>query len=475
MLTLSNEVGREGSDQERRARAQTLNRAPRLLLLDLDQIAQQSLAEVLGANKVEFECTTTDSIDPHALRTGQFDLVALEEGAGRHWETDPQLRLLRSYGLAFFVVADGLDERRAAQARAAGALAYLELPARWELLEQLLQTHQAMGASRATIDQGRGSRAVELKSQSMRRLMERLDRLVLTRSSVLISGESGVGKRTLARELHARSAQRGLWVEVDCYGESEPHLGQTLFGTPPIGSGAEATHEPGALQFAEQGTLFLHKVGQLPFGMQGQLLRQLESATRGPDLRAGSAARAPRVISSTSEDLRAAIDSGRIREDLYFALSTVELRVPSLRERPEDIEALAQGFLERQNSNFGTQTRWSQEALEFLRTLKWEGNIRELERFVERCFIWSDGPRVLELEAVQMQAERARISASVGHPLGGDGHGQVVLRVGESIPEAERKLIEATLGEVAGDKRKAAGILGISLKTLYSRLKRYSV
>jgi DNA-binding NtrC family response regulator len=450
--------------------------ALKVLLLGLSATTERSIVALLGERLPALDQADLDAVQPAELSRSRYDLIVLEDLGAESGHAESLWAWLAKQGLSFLILSGTPDERRAARAQRAGACGYLGLPTSWKDLEAVLEG-VAHGERNSTSPGPQPTPEPAVwEDPAMVDLGDRARRVAVTNSTVLLRGEMGVGKSRLAHLIHAQSNRSARpWIEVDADANSEEALDLALFGAQPSMARFAERAVPGALEQAQGGTLYIREIARLPSSLQVRLLRALE---RGELRRSGDPSPTPldvRVLASSSEDLAAAVAEGRLREDLYYELSTVELLVPPLRERPQDIEALAKHVLREQNQRYGTRTRWSAEALEHLKGLPWEGNVRELRRFVQRCFVWSDGPAELSLDLVHKQADRLRLS-SVAPPLpAGTAEDRVVVSVGESIPMAERKLIEATLERFGGDKRLAAKTLGISLKTLYTRLQRYRV
>ncbi len=449
-------------------------RSLRVLLLGLSPHAARSLEPLLGERLPNLERAELDAIQPAQVSRAHYDLVVVEDRDAEGGHADSLWMWLAKLGLPYLVVSGAPDERRAERARRSGACGYLEWPSRWNELEEVLArvaSGEASGVERRSQLLADGA---EWEDPRMVALGARARRLARTKCRVLLRGEPGVGKSRLARLIHGESDRYAkAWIEFDGDANAEGSADLALFGAPAFTAKLSDGAVPGALEQAHGGTLYIREVAKLPLQVQVRLLRTLE---RGELRRSQSRVATPldvRVVASSSEDLTEALDSGRLREDLYLELSTVELYVPPLRERPRDIEALAKQILREQNQSYGTRTRWAPDALALLGSLPWVGNIRELRRFVQRCFVGNDGPNELSSALVQQQIDHMRLSSSWPAALEEQLDGRVVVAVGESILDVERKLIEATLEHLGGDKRLAAQTLGISLKTLYTRLQRY--
>ena len=281
-------------------------------------------------------------------------------------------------------------------------------------------------------------------------------------TSVLIQGESGTGKELLAEAIHVASRRRGTYVTVNCGGLSKELLSSELFGHE-RGSftGANRRHI-GVFERANQGTLFLDEITEMPMEMQPYFLRVLET---NRIQRVGGEEEVPvdvRVIAATNRDPWEAVRSQKLREDLYFRLRVMPIELPPLRSRGEDVRLLAESFLDALNQRHATTKRFADETLQRFAAYDWPGNVRELKHAVHHGYIVSEGD-----DGVILPPERFDTPWS-------EGAGSAGLKVGRSIREVEKDLIQITLDHCQGDKRAAAAMLGVSLKTLYNRLNEYS-
>jgi DNA-binding NtrC family response regulator len=271
-------------------------------------------------------------------------------------------------------------------------------------------------------------------------------------ATVLIQGESGTGKEGAARLIHQRSARReGPFVAVNCAAIPEQLLESELFGhVKGAFTGADRTRR-GLFAEANGGTLFLDEIADMPLSLQVKLLRALQDKTIRP---VGGNEELPldlRVISATNRDLSVQVREGRFREDLYYRLAVIPIRLPSLRERPEDIPLLAQHVLDRVSATLGRRfDGFTDEALGRLTAHRWPGNVRELENVVERAATLPKGPLI----------GAADLGLDLASPGPAEGRGR------PTLAELEQRYIEQVLAEVDGDKLRAARILGISVRTL---------
>jgi two-component system response regulator AtoC len=320
---------------------------------------------------------------------------------------------------------------------------------------------------------GRLQRMCELYGvcDSMRALFDTIERVASVNATVVVLGESGSGKELVANAIHQLSERRGRpFVAVNCGALPETLIESELFGHE-RGSftGAARTHR-GCFERASGGTLFLDEITEMPIDMQVRLLRALET---GRFSRIGGdqeIATDVRVIAASNRDLRNAVATGKLREDLMYRLCVIPVTVPPLRERGADTPLLAEMFLEQLNEEGGTEKTFTDEARERLAAHPWPGNVRELKNVVHRAYVLSDDEVVVDLDRDFAAAVENSVSRP---PLEAPSSNEVVIRVGTSLDLAERALIMATLRAVEGSKSKAAQVLGISLKTLYNRLHAY--
>jgi DNA-binding NtrC family response regulator len=279
---------------------------------------------------------------------------------------------------------------------------------------------------------------------------------------VLLIGESGTGKELAAHTVHELSRRRDApFLPLNC-GAVAPQLIETeLFGHE-RGSftGADRQHK-GFFERANGGSIFLDEITEMPMALQVKLLRVLETGTF---TRVGGAAQIAsnvRIIAATNRDPEKAVTEGKLREDLYHRLNVFPIHLPPLRERGVDIEQLALSFLEEQNLAEGTSKSFSHDALVRLYQHHWPGNVRELRNYVQRAYIMAD-------DIVEGEIVAAAVAPRV------DAGTTITIHVGTPLAEVERRVTMATLAYCGQVKRKAAQILGVSLKTLYNRLETYN-
>jgi DNA-binding NtrC family response regulator len=303
-------------------------------------------------------------------------------------------------------------------------------------------------------------------SPAMQKVRDLIGRVAPTDSTVLICGESGCGKELVAESIHAMSPRAAKpFVAINCAAIPATLIEAELFGHE-RGSftGALRTRE-GVFERASGGTLLLDEITEMPLDLQSRLLRVLETKRLN---RVGGSSDLEvdvRVLASTNRSPAKAFEEGRLREDIYYRLAVVTVQLPPLRERTEDVLVLAEFFLAELNLRNGTRKRLSDDLrARFLRH-HWPGNVRELRNAVERAFILCDGE--LFLSETDMPTLRQ------AHEGEGTTADLIQIPIGATLEEIERTFILATLKHFEGDKRRAADVLGCSLKTLYNKLHAY--
>jgi DNA-binding NtrC family response regulator len=299
-------------------------------------------------------------------------------------------------------------------------------------------------------------------SKAMNHLRHQINRVATTDVSVFLLGESGTGKELVAAEIHAKSLRNNkLFLPINCGAISPQLIESELFGHEKGSfTGADRLHR-GYFERANEGTLFLDEVIEMPVSLQAKFLRVLET---GKFIRVGGDNEIQsdvRIIAATNQNPSHAIAEGYFRLDFYHRLNTFPIRIAALRERGEDIELLARHFLNEFNHLNGTRKIISAKMMPQLRQCLWPGNVRELRNFIQRACILAD-------EIVDLPAPVGVADAST------TGSRHLAIRVGITLAEVDRQLIMATLSFCGGAKKRAAHLLGISLKTLYNRMEEYS-
>ena len=332
-----------------------------------------------------------------------------------------------------------------------------------KLVETLLNTAQnapASGKKTATTPASTASSMYWGESPVMQQLRMLVEKVAATDANILITGENGTGKEMLAREIHALSARhRKEMVSVDMGAITESLFESELFGHVKGAFTDAHADRPGKFEVADQSTLFLDEIGNLPYHLQAKLLTAIQ---RRSIVRVGSNTLVPvdiRLICATNRNLSEMADKGEFREDLLYRINTIHLEIPALRERQEDIIPLAERFIIRFCKQYGKPAlRLDNAAREKLMQHPWSGNIRELEHAIEKAVIICDGAF---LSAGLFQLQRRNEASE--------------MPAASTLEDMEKQMIRRTLDKCGGNLSAVASQLGITRQTLYNKMKKYGL
>jgi len=413
------------------------------------QIAMQKGAKVQQAETVD------RALDQ--LRAGQgADLIMIDV----HADIAHLVSSLESERIALPVIACGVgnDSQAAVRAIKAGAKEYIPLPPDAELIAAVLH---AVSEEPSTI---------VYNDPGMADVIKMADQIAPSEASVLITGASGTGKEMMARHLHAKSRRKDkTFVAVNCAAIPENLLESELFGHEKGAFTGAVSRRVGKFEEADGGTLLLDEVSEMDPRLQAKLLRALQE--REID-RVGGAKPVKvdvRIIATSNRNLQEEVAKGTFREDLYFRLNVVNLVMPSLARREQDIPLLARHFVKKYSeANHIDERPISEGAMSRLKAHNWPGNVRELENAIHRAVILATGSEI--------GPETIMVSGSQGAPAAGisDADMETAALVGRTVADVERDLIIDTLHHCLGNRTHAANILGISIRTLRNKLRQYS-
>jgi len=438
-----------------------------VLLVEDDRAHVEALRTLLDDEGFEVEAVETLAAARKALEERHVDLLLcdLQLPDGTALQLLPVLEERPLTDLVLVTGQGSVDS--AVAAFRGGAVDYLtkpvEVPRLRKILAQVRRTARLRGQVKALRSQlrqfGRFGKLVGA-SEAMQGVYDQVLRVAPTQATVLLTGETGTGKEVVAATIHELSARsdRPFWP-LNCGAIAPTLIESELYGHERGSFTGATSRQQGVFERADGGTLFLDEITEMPLELQAKVLRALES---GEIQRVGGDATLRvdvRVIAACNRDPHAAVKEGRFREDLLYRLLVFPIHLPSLRERGDDISLLADHMLAARNRQEGTRKVFSKAARERLRLHDWPGNVRELEHAIERAFILADD---------QIGPECLAVGGAVPSPPTED----LGIHVGMSTSEAERLLTLATLDHY-GEKKKTAEVLGISLKTLYNRLKSY--
>ena len=398
-----------------------------------------------------------------ALREHKFDLLfvdlLLPDGSG--------LELASEGGPKTIIITGHPSIETAIRAVRGPVVDYLVKPvdraALLKCIDQVI-SDQSEQRDRARVARRQGSHAhghLLGDSAPMKALRETVSEYGEMGITVLITGESGTGKELVARALHESRNPSGPFAAVNCGAIPQDLLASELFGHEKGSFTGAATQHKGLFERAEGGVVFLDEIGELPLQQQIALLRVLETRTVQ---RVGAETEIPistRVVAATNRNLEQEVSAGAFREDLYYRINVLPIHVPPLRERDGDIGLLAEHFLTQYAEEYATPNALSTDALARLRAYRWPGNVRELKHTLLRAAMLNRGEACVDKLPDGFDRPPTWLTPADG------------LAPGMSVREVEKNLIEKTLDHFEGNRKMAADALGISLKTLYNRLKEY--
>jgi DNA-binding NtrC family response regulator len=303
------------------------------------------------------------------------------------------------------------------------------------------------------------------RSPAMQEIFATITRVAPTRATVLLAGESGVGKDLIARAIHFHSPRRDKpFVKINCSALPENLMESELFGYERGAFTGAVTSKPGKFEQADTGTVMLDEIGDVPPSIQVKLLRVLQerelerlgsNKTKQIDVR---------VVAATNADLRVALENGTFREDLYYRLNVLPLNIPPLRQRKVDIPYLADHFVEKVSKDMGRSCKLAEDALERLMAYDWPGNVRELENAIERSIVLCTGD-VLEAADIRLDTNRTKPAMAASN----------FLPEGMNLDQYEQSIIREALRRAAGNKSHAARLLGITRNALRYRLSQMGI
>ena len=393
----------------------------------------------------------------HLRRDGRVDVVLCDMAH----DIGALVAALAAERIAVPVVACGVGVNAAAAAGAirAGAREFLPLPPDADLIAAILDA--AAGETDAVV----------VRDPVMLATMRRAEQVAGADASVLLTGESGTGKEVLARHIHRRSRRaNAAFVALNCAAIPDNLLESELFGHEKGAFSGAVARRVGKFEAADGGTLLLDEIGEMDVRLQAKLLRAVQEREIDRIGGSGPVRVNVRILATTNRDLLAAVGQGRFREDLYFRLNVVSLRIPPLRERPGDIAALAEHFARRYADLNGVPfRRLTPLALQRLTAHGWRGNVRELENTVHRAVLLAGGP-VIDIDSIELTpGSPGSTVASMPSQTGG-----ISGLVGRRMEEVERDLIVETLLHTLGNRAHTAVILGISIRALRNKLRDYT-
>ncbi|MCX5912235.1 MAG: sigma-54 dependent transcriptional regulator [Deltaproteobacteria bacterium] len=448
---------------------------PRILVVDDEESIRMMLRAVLEEEGYEIIEAADGPEAVKAVEQNPLDLILLDirmttmDGI----ETLTEIRKISPFVPVLMMTAYA-TVKTAVEALKAGAFEYLAKPLDIEELKILVQKaleYYRLREENLTLKERLGSRfdfsRIIGKGRKMKELFDFLAQVAPSEATVLILGESGTGKELVANAIHHNSPRtQQPFVKVACAALPETLLESELFGHEKGAFTGAIARREGRFQAAHRGTIFLDEVGEMSLAIQTKLLRVLQEREFEPVGSSRTVKVDVRVIAATNKDLGKEIKEGRFREDLFYRLNVIPIHLPPVRERKEDIPALANHFLSLyREKNKKEIKEISPKALDLLIRHDWPGNIRELENCLERAVIVARGELIAP----------ADLPPAIQNLPAGKEDAEIPFPAGISLEEAEKALILKTLEDAGGNRSRAAEILGINRRTLQMKLKEYGM
>ena len=445
----------------------------KILVVDDDSLLRDFLSETLNRSGYRVDLASTGEEALEKIKREDYDVILSDvrmpnmDGmellkTTRDFLPDAKMVMMTAYGTV----------QNAVEAMKLGAFHYVMKPFSIDeielVLKRALDHKQLLLENKLLRSEVLGKYRFENivgKSPQMQEIFELVETVADTKATVLITGESGTGKELIARAIHYNSPRReGPFIRINCAALPEGLVESELFGHEKGSFTGAIRQSRGRFELADRGTLLLDEVSEISLHLQGKLLRVLQEREFE---RVGSGIPIQvdvRIIATSNRNLNRLIEKGEFRKDLFYRLNVVPIHIPTLRERREDIPALAQHFLKKYNLENNRQIEGiSQKAFEMFLEYFWPGNVRELENFIERAVVTAKGkilnlrdfPRELTFGGIKLPSDE--------------------IEVGSTIYAAERKLILKTLKAQGGNRTKAAEVLGVSTRTLRNKLHEYGL
>ncbi len=438
----------------------------RILIIDDEEKITRILKEAISKEGYDVETRSGAEEALPLIEKGGIDIILCDLRLGGM----DGLELLRrsreaSPGTDFVMMTAYASSTTAVEAMRLGAYEYLIKPFQIDevtlLLRRISERRELMIENIALKEKmsSKGKGRILGDSPGIRSVLDLIGKVAPTPAPVLITGDSGTGKELVAAEIHTLSLRATKpFIVINCAAVPENLLESELFGHEKGAFTGAIQKKPGQFRLADGGSLFLDEIGELPLALQAKLLRALDNGDFLPLGGTRPVKVDVRIIAATNRDLEKLSATGGFRQDLFYRLNVFPIRISPLRDRKEDILPISKAFL----SGRALSSEISADVVEMLEAYSWPGNVRELRNVLERAIILSGGKAI----------EREHIMIPGGGPdIAGDGLSALVGR--KSLEEIEKSLIDIALEKTGGNKSKAAELLGITRRTLYSRMEKY--
>ncbi len=447
----------------------------KILIVDDEPDICKALRFLLEMEEYSVTCAFNGEEALEILKTDTFDIVLTDLKMGRidGMKVLEKVKELSSDTPVVIMTAFGSIES-AVEAMKRGATDYVVKPFLNEeiklTLRRLIEQKKIIGrimkeniALKQQISQRMACRDFVADSEAMMKIVETLEKVIPTKSNILILGESGTGKGLLAELVHCNSPRRDKpYICINCSAIPEGLLESELFGYRKGAFTGAIADKIGLIALAHQGTLFLDEIGDMPINLQAKLLKVLETSEVYPLGDTKPRLVDIRVIAATNVDIENRIKSGKFREDLYWRLNVIEIKIPPLRERKEDIEMLCTHFIKKLNADHNKNIKGiERDALSLLIDHSWPGNVRELKNTLERSVVLSEGPFLTV--------------ADLPEKLRKDDAAKDIPPLKAYLGDYEKNLLLQTYNSHNRNKEETARALGIDLATLYRKFKKYGI
>lgn len=447
----------------------------RILIVDDEKNIRSGLAKAMEMDGYEVLLAEDGQTALKTMLKTEIDLIISDLRMPKVGGEELLKKVAVSYPTVPVIILTGHGTvDNAVQAMRDGAYDFITKPVNLDRLSLLIKRalgsrelalkHRKLQAEVSKLERRRHDREMVGKSASMVQIFQLINQVAPTKAGILISGESGTGKELVANAIHAQSPRKvAPLIKVHCAALSESLLESELFGHEK-GSFTGATGQrKGRFELADGGTIFLDEIGEINQSVQIKILRVLQEKAFERVGGEKTITVDVRTIAATNRDLKAEVAQGRFREDLYYRLNVVNIALPPLRERVEDIPLLAAKYLKATALEHGKNIQgWHPKAAAILRTYSWPGNVRELRNVIESAVILSKGTYIGVEDLPPELNER------------GDGN-RIVVPLGISIAEVEKRVIRANLNAFNGNKSRTSKVLGIGRKTLHRKIHDYGM
>ncbi len=459
------------------------NKTDKILIADDEQAIRIGLSELLKEEGYSVDCAEDGQETLNKLNQDQYALLLADLKMPKY-DGLKILRKIRKAGMdtEVIIITGKGTISTAVRAMKAGAYDYLTKPVESERLKSIIpkvMEHYHLRVSHKNLQQQirQLTHYEDLVGQSeqMQQIYKTIEAVADSTANIIVTGESGTGKELVARAIHRKSGRQDQpFVAVNCSAFPEQILENELFGHEKGAFTGALTEKPGCFELAHRGTLFLDEVGDMALETQARILRALEERSFR---RLGGKKEIQvdvRIIAATNRDLQKAMEEKQFREDLYYRLCVVEVDIPPLRERLDDVPLLIEEFLDYFNQKNNKQIKGlTPKCRDLLLNYPWPGNVRELKNTIERAVILTNASKidvgVIPDRIVRAEKLQSKIAAG---DIGQQGP-SVTIPIGTKMEDAERKIILETLQYTNNNKTETAKVLGVSLKTIHNKLGKY--